>query len=150
MIRIISDSSSLYSEKKGQEKNITIASLTVHINGKSYREYEDIETEEFINIIKDLINNETVQQMKNYRQHFNSSCFDQCLEVAYWSYLICKKLGLDYVSAARAGMLHDLFLYDWRNSKKKLNLEHFHAFIHPKIALENATKITTKKRKTLF
>ena len=62
---------------------------------------------EFINIIKDLINNETVQQMKNYRQHFNSSCFDHCLEVAYWSYLICKKLGLDYVSAARACMLHD-------------------------------------------
>ena len=53
MIRIISDSSSLYSEKKGQEKNITIASLTVHINGKSYREYEDIETEEFINIINE-------------------------------------------------------------------------------------------------
>ena len=53
MIRIISDSSSLYSEKKGQEKNITIASLTVHINGKNYREYEDIETEEFINIINE-------------------------------------------------------------------------------------------------
>ena len=53
MIRIISDSSSLYSEKKGQEKNITISSLTVHINGKSYREYEDIETEEFINIINE-------------------------------------------------------------------------------------------------
>ena len=53
MIRITSDSSSLYSEKKGQEKNITIASLTVHINGKNYREYEDIETEEFINIINE-------------------------------------------------------------------------------------------------
>ena len=53
MIRIISDSSSLYSEKKGQEKNITISSLTVHINGKNYREYEDIETEEFINIINE-------------------------------------------------------------------------------------------------
>lgn len=53
MIRIISDSSSLYSENKGQEKNITIASLTVHINGKNYREYEDIETEEFINIINE-------------------------------------------------------------------------------------------------
>ena len=53
MIRIISDSSSLYSEKKGQEKNITIASLTVHINGKNYREYEDIETEEYINIINE-------------------------------------------------------------------------------------------------
>ena len=53
MIRIISDSSSLYSEKKGQEKNITIASLTVHINGKNYIEYEDIETEEFIKIINE-------------------------------------------------------------------------------------------------
>jgi len=27
---------------------------------------------------------------------------------------ICKKYNLDYASAARAGMVHDLFLYDWR------------------------------------
>lgn len=38
-------------------------------------------------------------------------------------------------------MLHDLFLYDWRNSKKELNLNSYHAFIHPKIALENASKL---------
>ena len=39
------------------------------------------------------------------------------------------------------GILHDLFLYDWRNSKKELNLKGYHAFIHPKIALENASRL---------
>lgn len=57
---------------------------------------------EFVSIAKDLIDNPTVKQMKNFRQHYNSSCYEHCLEVAYWSYLICKKLNLDYVSAARA------------------------------------------------
>ena len=57
---------------------------------------------EFVNIVKDLIDNPTVKQMKNFRQHYNSSCYEHCLEVAYWSYLICKKFNLNYVSAARA------------------------------------------------
>ncbi len=98
--------------------------------------YED---KEFISIIEDIINNETVQKMKNFRQHYNTSCFDHCLCVSYYSYLICKKLHLDYKSIARAGMLHDLFLYDWRtriNGRKG-----FHAFTHPKAALENSLKL---------
>ena len=98
--------------------------------------YED---KEFISIIEDIINNETVQKMKNFRQHYNSSCFDHCLCVSYYSYLICKKLNLDYKSAARAAMLHDLFLYDWRirvDGRKGL-----HAFTHPKTALENSLKL---------
>ena len=96
---------------------------------------------EFYSIIEDLIQNDTVQKMKNYKQHYNTSTFEHCLNVAYLNYKICKKLKLDYKSAARAGMLHDLFLYNWRDSRKKLNLESYHAFIHPKIALENASKL---------
>ena len=53
MIRIVSDSSALYSKKDGQAKGVTIAPLIVTINGKTYREYEDINTEEFINIINE-------------------------------------------------------------------------------------------------
>ena len=102
---------------------------------------------EFNLIIKDLIHNPTVQQMKNYRQHYNTSCYDHCIEVAYWSYLVCKKLNLDYKSVARAGILHDLFLYDWRNSRKKLGLRKMHAFIHAEIALENASKICVLNNK---
>ncbi len=95
--------------------------------------------EEFDLIIEDLVSNETVQKMKNYKQHYDTSCFEHCKNVAFYSYLICKKYHLDYISAARAGMLHDLFLYNWRvreNGRKGL-----HAFTHPKTALQNALKL---------
>lgn len=99
------------------------------------------DNEEFNTIIADLAQNNTVQQMKNYIQHCDTTCYEHCKNVAYYSYLICKKFNLDYKSAARGGMLHDLFLYNWRNSKKRLNLEKYHAFIHSKIALENSVKL---------
>lgn len=107
---------------------------------------------EFYTIVQDLISNETVQKMKEYRQHYDTSTYEHCFYVAYISYKICKKLGLDYKAAARAGMLHDLFLYDWRNSRKTLNLERPHAFIHPKIALKNASKLfnLTEKEKDII
>lgn len=107
---------------------------------------------EFYTTIQDLISNETVQKMKEYKQHYDTSTYEHCFYVAYISYKICKKLGLDYKAAARAGMLHDLFLYDWRNSRKRLNLERPHAFIHPKIALENASKLfnLSKKEKDII
>lgn len=102
---------------------------------------------EFYNITKDLIHNPIVQQMKNYRQHYDSSCYEHCIEVAYWSYLYCKKHNLDYIAIARAAILHDLFLYDWRHSRKKLGLNGFHAFVHPQIALNNALKICDLSQK---
>ena len=100
-----------------------------------------LKNEEFINIIKDIITNDTVKEMKNYKQHYDVTTYEHCINVAYISYRICKKLNWDYESMARAAMLHDLFLYDWRKSKKKLNLKGYHAFVHPKIALENASKL---------
>ena len=53
MIRIVSDSSTLYSVKEGQAKGIEIAPLIVTINNKTYRENEEINTQEFINIINE-------------------------------------------------------------------------------------------------
>ena len=94
---------------------------------------------EFQNIIAELVKNETVQQMKNYKQHYETTCFDHCYTVSYYCYLICKKYKLDYISAARAGMLHDLFLYDWR--VKQPNRKGLHAFTHGKTAYENASKL---------
>lgn len=94
---------------------------------------------EFYSIIRDLINTDSVQEMKKYRQHYDTSTYEHCFNVSYISYKICKKLNLDYISAARGAMLHDLFLYDWRNSSK--NLDGLHAFVHPKIALKNASKL---------
>lgn len=63
------------------------------------------------------------------------------MQVAYFTYIACKRLKLDYVSATRAAMLHDLFLYDWRKKYKSIELPGLHAFVHPKIALKNASEI---------
>lgn len=94
---------------------------------------------EFLEIIEDLITNETVQQMKNYRQHYETSCFDHCYLAAYYCYLICKKYNLDYRSATRAAMLHDLFLYDWR--VRQPDRKGLHAFTHGKTACDNACRL---------
>lgn len=93
----------------------------------------------FMNIINDIITNETVLKMKNYRQHYETTCFDHCFIASYYCYIFCKKLNLDYISCARAAMLHDLFLYDWR--KRQDGRKGLHAFTHARTAYENASKL---------
>ena len=51
MIRIVSDSSTLYTKAEAEAIGIDIAMLSVTVNGKTYREQEEIKTEEFIDII---------------------------------------------------------------------------------------------------
>ena len=67
----------------------------------------------------------------------------------FYCYIICKKLHLDYKSATRAAMLHDLFLYDWRD---KNSHRRFHAFHHGKTACQNACKLfaLTKKEQSII
>lgn len=93
---------------------------------------------EFKEIISDIKDNETVLEMKKYRQHFDTTCYEHCITASYYCYKICKRLNLDYKSAARGAMLHDMFLYDWRKPNASGGL---HAFKHGKIAYENASKI---------
>lgn len=94
---------------------------------------------EFYELIKDLLNLDEVRKLSNYEQHIGTSRLDHSLYVSYYAYKFAKKYNLDYKSSARAGLLHDLFLYDWRDVK---NSEGSHAFAHPKIALRNAREIT--------
>ena len=94
---------------------------------------------EFNEIIKDLIENETVKSMSKYTQHFNTTCYEHCHMVSYYCYCISKKFNWDYKSAARGAMLHDLFLYNWR--EKQEDHKGLHAYTHGKIACENACKI---------
>ena len=51
MVRIISDTSTMYSEAEGQAMGIDIAPLSVTISGNSYRELTDIQTIDFIGLI---------------------------------------------------------------------------------------------------
>ena len=106
---------------------------------KQYIEKLIDKDEEFKSILLPIIDNKTVQEMKNYRQHYETSCYDHCLQAAYYCYLICKKYNLDYKSATRAAMLHDLFLYDWR--VRQPDRKGLHAFTHGKTACDNACKL---------
>ena len=92
---------------------------------------------EFGIIVKDILGNETVQSLRYFKHHYGSNRYEHCLSVAYNSYKIGKFLGLDHVSAARAGVLHDLFLYDCENPETKPKN---HISEHPKVALNNAEK----------
>ena len=53
MVKILTDTSSLFTPAEGMEKGFSVAPLTVTIAGKTYREREEIETTEFINIINE-------------------------------------------------------------------------------------------------
>ena len=49
---------------------------------------------EYIELVKDIINNEVVKEMKKYRQHYDVNTFEHCMNVSYISYKICKKLKI--------------------------------------------------------
>lgn len=101
-----------------------------------------IKNKEYYNCIKDIIETDIVQEMDNYIQHGTTTCLKHCIDVSYNSYKIAKKLKLDYKAVARAGLLHDLFLYDWHDLPKiKITkLFQMHGYTHSTIALENAIK----------
>ena len=105
--------------------------------GSRYSIENSAEAEEFYHYVKDLLDSEIVCEMKKYRHHYSTTCYQHCLNVSYYNYLVCRKLGLDAKKAARAGILHDLFLYDWRETPRKKG-EKPHGMRHPQIALENA------------
>ena len=89
----------------------------------------------FLDCIGDLLESEVVQKMCNFTQHGDTTTFDHCLMVSFKSFQFCRKFNLDYRAAARGGLLHDLFLYDWHDKKNRLP---HHAYKHPLYALKNA------------
>ena len=94
--------------------------------------------EQFSMCINDLINSPSVRSMSEIPQHLYVNCLEHSIFVSYVSFLICRYLGLDFEAGARGGLLHDLFLYDWRKHKVK---KRYHLFSHPKAALKNASEI---------
>lgn len=93
----------------------------------------------YLALVADLLAKPEVQALANYTQHHYSNRLDHSLSVSYESYRIGLKHGLNVSALARAGLLHDLFYYDWRTTKFNLGT---HAYVHPRIALRNAEKLT--------
>ena len=90
-------------------------------------------------MVADLWHHPAVQEMARYLQHGKTTCLFHCICVSYLSYRYCLGHGLDARAAARGGLLHDLFLYDWHTYRPRRG-ERLHGFSHPGKALENARK----------
>ena len=52
MVRIIADTSTLYSTAQAREAGFAVSALSVTIAGKNYREFDEISAEEFVDIIR--------------------------------------------------------------------------------------------------
>ena len=90
---------------------------------------------EFDIITDDIINNDRFKLLVNEKHH-GLSRYEHSIRVAKVAYRLSKKLGINYISATRAALLHDFFLdedYDGIKGIKK-------GSIHPTIAAINASK----------
>jgi len=101
------------------------------------RKRRKLKKAEFNSIVSVIKKEEMFRELKNF-QHHNSSIFAHSMSVAWLSYRICRALNLDFESAARGGLLHDFFLYDWREYKKDKSNKN-HGRNHPYVALRNAS-----------
>ena len=108
--------------------------------------------EEYLALVRDILENEQVRSMDGYFQHGHTTCLRHSIHVSYLSYLFCKKHGLDARAAARGGLLHDLFLYDWHFYRRRKG-ERLHGVEHPKKALAHASalfSLTWKEREIIL
>jgi len=96
-----------------------------------------INDEDYYSIVKDILVNEEFNKTRNIVHH-GYNRYDHCIRVSYYSYKVAKLLKLDYISAARAGMLHDFFLE--KNEKEKITKKIKTLLTHPRSAAQLSKK----------
>ncbi len=95
----------------------------------------------FFGVVGDLYFSPQVQSLKQYEQHLDIDRLRHITGVAFLTYKICKKLKLNYVSAARGATMHDLFYYDWRDGETG-RWHKLHGYKHPFYAYLNAKELS--------
>lgn len=91
---------------------------------------------EYLECVGDLLVTPQVQAMKEIRHHPGVSCFEHSAFVSYLAFCLAEKWGGDRRTAARAGLLHDLYLYDPRSLPA-----YRQCFAHPLAAARNAQQL---------
>ena len=93
----------------------------------------------FLDCLDGLIETPQVQSMRSLPHHPGVNCYEHSVFVAYVAFRLARRWGLDYRSCARAGLLHDLYLYRWNDQSAHPGLQ---CFDHPVFALRNAMTLT--------
>ncbi len=94
---------------------------------------------EFLEVLGPVMDDGAVEWMKSERHHITVTVFDHSMFVAYVAFLLARRWkGCDPAMAARAGFLHDLYMYDKRAKGSHGGIQ---CFDHPEHALANACRL---------
>lgn len=96
---------------------------------------ERAEWKEYRDCVAALLAAPEVARLKTIRHHPGVSCYEHSAFVSYVAWRLARRWGADGALAARAGLLHDLYLYDPRQPGSHQGNQ---CFAHPKAALSNA------------
>jgi len=91
--------------------------------------------QEYLEHIRELLYSDAVQRLRRFTHHKSVTRLEHSLYVSYRSYRLAKRFGWDSGAAARGGLLHDLFFYDWREKDPNRG---WYITAHPRQALEEA------------
>ena len=70
---------------------------------------------EYQSCVEELLSSPQVAQLKGIRHHPGVSCYEHSAFVSYVAWRLARRWGADGTMAARAGLLHDLYLYGPRS-----------------------------------
>lgn len=93
---------------------------------------------DYIPLIQGLLATPEVQSMGQWNHHLGVSCFQHSVFVSYVAWRLAPRFGVDPYLAARAGLLHDLYLYEPYDPTAHPGSQ---CFYHPVAALQNAKKL---------
>jgi uncharacterized protein len=91
-------------------------------------------SDSFYEIVDDILKNKEFDKLKLYTHH-GITRHEHCLRVAYYTYVVCKALHLNYIEATRAALLHDFFTDEVSKLKAWSRFR-----THPTYALKNSKK----------
>lgn len=93
---------------------------------------------EFMKIAGDILDSSMFRELDRCEHHVDISRQQHSINVAYIAFAAARFLGLDARSALRAGLMHDLFFYNYKDTDLGIK----HSYVHPIQALNNASRLT--------
>ena len=102
-----------------------------------YESFERSVAEEVYHYAGDVITSPHLRRELQYRQHGSVSCYEHSVAVAFLSVRMARGffIEVDMESLIKGALLHDYFLYDWREDGVS---RRDHGISHARRALTNA------------
>ncbi|MDR0883105.1 MAG: HD domain-containing protein [Oscillospiraceae bacterium] len=89
--------------------------------------------------VQDLLATKELQSLNEIPHHIPTTLLTHVSCVSFVAWRLTQKLGGDARVAARGGLLHDLYYYDWHDFSD--DTHRWHGVLHPSRALKNATAL---------